>query len=165
MCTSRWLRITLALASAFALLPLLAHAEDETERDTAEINSYVFTEQGLEKFSQATRNLNALEEDLSSGCDEDIIAQSLDDAAARMDAIPGVKSAIDSAGMSTREYLVFSFAMLQAGMAAWVVNETDGELPPDVSMANVEFYTSHQEELKSLNPPGGGSDCEDADEG
>jgi len=165
MCTARWFRITLALAFVFVLLPAIAYAEDETERDTAEITSYVFTEEGLEKFSQATRNLNALEEDLSGSCEDNGSAQSLDDVAARMDAIPGVKSAIDSAGMSTREYLVFSFAMFQAGMAAWVVNETDGELPPDVSMANVEFYTSHQEELKSLNPPGGGSNCEDADEG
>lgn len=165
MRTTRCFRITLALAIALVWLPALSSAQDDTERDTAEINSYVFTEQGLAKFAQATRNLDALEEDSFNGCSENGSARSLDDAVARMDAIPGVKSAIESAGMSTREYLVFSFAMMQAGMAAWVVNETDGELPPGVSMANVEFYTAHQEGLKALSSSRGGSGCEDTDEG
>ena len=52
--------------------------------------------------------------------------------------------------MSTREYIVFSFAMMQSGLAAWGLDQPGGKLPPGVSAANVEFYRKHAVELQKL---------------
>ena len=77
---------------------------------------------------------------------------------------PKAKAAIESAGMTPREYLVFSFSLFQSGMAAWALSQPGGTLPPGVSKANVDFYRSHEQALKKLAPQQGSDTCGD-DEG
>jgi hypothetical protein len=122
--------------------PAVSSAQDFQDSDTREINNYVLTESGLAKYSQATRNLAAL----PNRCDKDEKegAKSLDEAAAALDSVPEVRTAIRSTGMTTREYLVFSFSMFQNGMAAWALSQPSGTLPPGTSMANVNFYRAHE---------------------
>jgi hypothetical protein len=67
-----------------------------------------------------------------------------------MDGVPGVKSALKGAGMTSREYLLFSWSVFQNGMAAWALDQPGGKLPPGVKMANVNFYRAHEAELKRL---------------
>jgi hypothetical protein len=69
---------------------------------------------------------------------------------ARIDAVPGARDAIGSAGMTTREYVVFSWSLLQNGLAAWAISQPGGKLPPGVSKANVDFYKKHEAELQRL---------------
>jgi hypothetical protein len=54
----------------------------------------------------------------------------LTEPATRMDAIPGVKSALKAAGMTSREYLVFTWSVFQSGMAVLAVQQPGGKLPP-----------------------------------
>jgi hypothetical protein len=152
-----WLPV---LATAL-LAPASSIAQEFSESDTREIGSYVLNEAGLAKYAAATRNLGEITDQLPDNCDDEEDVQSLDDAAARLDAIPDVRAAIESAGMASREYVLFSFSLFQNGMAAWVLSQPGGTLPPDTSMANVEFYRAHEaslQELGSLTQPG---DCED----
>lgn len=96
-------------------------ARDFTDRDTKEIGSYVLTEAVLAKYTQATKNPGTLARRMSDDCSDDDDsenAQSLDASVARFDAIPGVKAAIKAAGMTTREYIVFSWSVFQNGLAA-----------------------------------------------
>ena len=58
---------------------------------------------------------------------------------ARLEATPGAKAAIQSAGMTTRQYTVFAYSLIQNGMAAWNADQPGGQLPPGVSQANVDF--------------------------
>ena len=137
---------SVALALAF-LFPAVAGATQAPDADAREVSAYQLTEPGLGKFAQATRGLMALQVD---DCQEDSDVKTISEAVAKLDAMPGARAAIESAGMSTREYIVFSFAMMQSGLAAWGLEQPGGKLPPGVSAANVEFYRKHAVELQKL---------------
>lgn len=157
-----------AVLALFA--PVFSCAKEFADADTREVSSYVLTEQGLEQFTQATKNLGSLAQELFSDCndsddsDDSETPQSLGEMVARMDAIPGVTAAIESAGMSNREYIVFSFSLFKNAIAAWVMSQPGGELPPDVSMANVEFYQAHEAEIQQISPQMESGGCDDEDE-
>src|SRR5262245_13358908 len=137
-----------ALAATLGLAaPGIAIASDD---DTREISNYVLSESGLAKFTQATQNLAAVPGACAREDDEDSDSQSLDEMVAKVNGVPGAQAAIQSAGMTTREYLVFSWSIIQTGMAAWALSQPGGKLPPDVSQANVDFYKKHEAELAAI---------------
>jgi len=72
-------------------------AQEFQDRDTREISSYVLTESGLAKYTQATHNLGDAAKQLSSHCDDEEDVNSLDELVARIDAIPAARAAIKSA--------------------------------------------------------------------
>ena len=154
------------LATLFAALamPGLAIASSQDHR---EISSYVLTEAGLAKFSKATRNLSAIPGACEDDDDDDANTRSIDAMVAEINAKPGAKEAIQSAGLTPREYVLFMFSMLQNGMAAWALDQPGGKLPPDVSRANVDFYKKHEAELAALgkNDPCDDQSGEEAPEG
>ena len=153
-----WLPV---LATAL-LAPAFSVAQEFSESDTREIASYVLNEAGLAKYAEASRNLGEIAEQLPGNCDDDEGMQSLDDGAERLNAIPEVRAALESAGMTAREYVVFSLSLFQNGMAAWVLSQPGGTLPPDTSMANVEFFRAHEATLQELGSLTQSDDCEDA---
>ena len=63
---------------------------------------------------------------------------------------PGAQAAIQSAGMTSREYVVFMFSMMQNGMAAWALSQPGGKLPPGVSQANVDFFRKHEAAMAAV---------------
>ena len=142
-----WIGFSFALVVA-SFGPGTALAQGASDQDAAEISAYALSVAGLEKYRQATTNLAQLGEALSQNCDEDQDDQSLDAMAAEIRGIPGATEAIESAGMPVREYVVLTWAMVSAGFAAWALDQPGGELPPDVSMANVEFFRAHETEFQ-----------------
>lgn len=154
-------RITLAISVAFALLvPVVGDAQSLADRDTREVADYMLTEAALAKYAKAVHRLQPLMGQLPQDCDHDEGPQSLNGIAARMDGVPEVKSALKSAGMTSREYLVFSWSVFQNGMAAWALEQPGGKLPPGVKMANVTFYRAHEAELKKLGELTKQADCD-----
>lgn len=145
---TRFIVLMLALA-----LPAVSFADDAQE-----INRYVLTNAGLAKYVAAVENLRPLAAQVSS-CDSegDDGGGSISAAAARIDGVPAAKAAIASAGLTTREYLVFSFALLQAAMAAWA-QEQGGSLPAGVSQANVNFFKANKAKIDSIAPLDDGCD-------
>jgi len=155
----------LAVACLTLFTPAVSMAQDSIDPDTREVNSYVLTEGGLEKFAQATTNLGPVLEQIRGDCDDtddDGDDVSLDGQAARISGIPAAAAAIESAGMPVREFVVFIWSMIQNGVAAWIVTQPGGELPPGVSMANVDFYRAHEAELQRLAQQVQAGDCENA---
>jgi hypothetical protein len=153
--------LTAALTVTF-FLPAFAVAED---RDAQEVMSYTLTEAGLAKYTQATKKLAALPTGAPNACEEEDSdsqsqAQSVDEIAAVLDAAPGAKAAIASAGMTTREYVIFSLSVFHNGMAAWAVSQPGGKLPPGTSKGNVDFYQAHEAELASLGELTKSADCD-----
>jgi hypothetical protein len=142
-----WIGLFLALGLA-AFGPGSALAQDTSDKDAAEISAYELSVAGLEKYRQANQNLAQLGEALSQNCDEEQDAQSLDAMAAQIRGVPGAAEAIESAGLPLREYVVLTWAMTQAGFAAWALDQPGGELPPGVSLANVEFFRAHGAEFQ-----------------
>ena len=116
-------RIAGAFLAATTMLLIAPHLAQAQDADAQEVLRYTLTEAGLAKYSQATKQLAALP-DQERACDEeDTEAKSLDEMAAKLDGVPGARAAIQSAGMTSREYMVFSLSLLQNGMAAWAVSQ------------------------------------------
>jgi hypothetical protein len=154
------LKGALLAACATALLaPSLIVAQD---RDSQEVSSYVLTDAGLAKYMRAAKNIAALPTRPASSCDEDDSSdsQSLDQVTAKFNAAPGVRAAIQSAGMTTREYVVFTFSIFQNGLAAWALSQPGGKLPAGTSKANVDFYNRHAAEIEKLEAPKKDDECD-----
>jgi hypothetical protein len=141
------------------------------DADSQEVMRYTLTDAGLAKYIKATQNVKALPGGIPENCegdeDSDSDSTSISDVAAKMDAIPGVKAAIQSAGMTTREYVVFMFSVVQNSIAAWALSQPGGKLPPGVSKANVDFVKRHETEMAALgdgDPCGGDSNVEEEPE-
>ena len=161
---SRIRTVLVAVASAFLVTPLVSVAQGFPDKDAREISAYSLSEAALAKYTQASANLGSLSKQIASNCDDSDSPASLDASVARINAVPQAKAAIQSAGMTTREYLVFSLSLFQSGMAAWALTQPGGTLPPGVSKANVDFYRSHEQALKKLAPQQGSDDCDDRDD-
>jgi len=154
-----------AAALALALLVQPSSAQDA---DSQEVMRYTLTDAGLAKYTKASQNLAALPGG-PPGCakedDSDSDSNSIAELAGKLDSTPGAKAAVQSAGMTSREYIVFSMSLLQSGIAAWGLSQPGGKLPPGVNKANVDFVNSHGPQLDQLK--GLDKDCgekEDAEE-
>lgn len=145
-------------ATLVLLLPGIAAAQD---RDAQEVQAYVLTDAGLAKYTQATRAMAALAGDQTGACEDHDDAQSISQAAARFDRFPAAKSAILATGMTPREYVVFSLAVLQTGLAAWGADQAGGKLPAGTSAANVAWYRKNEANLKKLETQDAYKDCEE----
>jgi hypothetical protein len=153
-----------SIACALGLLvlaPAASHAQSMGDADTREIAAYKLTEAGLGKYMQATRNLKGLPIDDCEDDSDDSDVRSLSEAVAKMDSAPGAKAAVQSAGMATREYVVFTFSLMQNGLAAWALEQPGGELPPGVSQANVDFLRAHAADMKKMGEGSDDSTCGD----
>ncbi len=147
------------VTAALALLtPVVSHSL--ADRDTKEVADYVLTDAALAKYKQAVRKLEPLAEQMPHDCDAEEGTKSLNDLAARLDGVPAVKSALKAAGLTSREYLLFSFSLFQNGMASWALAQPGGKLPPGMKMANVTFYRSHEAELTKLGELSKQADCD-----
>ena len=128
------------------------------DRDAQEVSRYVLTESGLAKFAQASQNIAGIPGACDHKDDDSDDLKSIDEMVAKLNSVPGIQGAIQSAGMTSREYVVFMFSMMQSGMAAWAVSQPGGKLPPGVSQANVDFFKQHETAMAAI---GEGDSCGD----
>ena len=145
------------------LAPGAATAQKSSAAETREIESYVLTEAGLSKYTLATKNLRAHAKELPKDCDSDANGESLAKMVARIDAVPAARAAITSAGLTTREYYVFTLSLLHNGLASWALTQPGGKLPAGTSMANVNFVRAHEAALAKLHKATD-SDSDDCDD-
>jgi hypothetical protein len=145
-----------ALTAATLLMPGVAAAQD---RDAQEVAGYSLTDAGLARYTSATKNLAALPGSKPGDCDTGVDSMTLDEMVASLDGVPGAKATIQSAGMTTREYVVFSWSILHSGLAAWTISQPGGRLPAGTSKANVDFYKKHEIELQQLDALKQDNDC------
>ena len=76
-----------------------------------------------------------------------------------LDAVPEARYAVQSAGLTSREYVVFALSLLQSGIAANALAQLDGELPPGVPLENLDFYLEHAGEMQRLSAEAHGPAC------
>ncbi|MGH7445584.1 MAG: hypothetical protein ACREKM_11930 [Longimicrobiales bacterium] len=148
-----------AADAAASSQPSYATSDDA---DIAEIQDYELTMDDIRMWSAATAELQrvveanpqlaaSLEEEESGGQDLD---DSIDAMAERYDSEPAVRDAIEDAGLSAREYTVIFWAMMQAGMAQFSIEQ--GANPEEVARdlqvnpANIEFVQEHEAEIAAL---------------
>ncbi len=153
-------------AGCALLLALPAAAQNSGDRDTREINGYRLTDAALGKYTQAQARVAKLAQQSPGICDDadEDSAKSIDQLVAKLDATAGVRAAIQSAGMTTREYVIFSLAVFQAGMADWALSQPGAKLPAGVAMENATFYRQHQAAMKKMGETAKASECKDGDD-
>ena len=135
--------VTIALTA-----PGVAVAND---KDAREVAAYVLTDAGLAKFTQATQKLSAMPGACANQDDDGSSPQSIDQTVAKMNAVPGAQAAIQSAGLTTREYVVFMWSVIHNGMAAWAASQPGGKLPPGTLQSNVDFYKRNEARMAALS--------------
>jgi hypothetical protein len=156
-------RVGVVILLGAALLVAGPQGTCAQDADTAEIQRYTLTEAGLAKYSKATKALAALPGGRAGSCDDDSgeNGQSIGQMVKRLEAAPGATAALQSSGMTSREYVVFSMSLFQNGMAAWALDQPSGKLPPGVSRANVDFVKKHDAQLKQLRGLSPDDACDD----
>ncbi len=139
------------LAAMVAVAHTSVAAAQSDDSDLKEINAYRLSEAKLAKFVQASRNLVAAVQSNPEikGNDLEKENPSLSEMAAFYDSKPPVKRAINSAGMTSREYVTFMLSMFQAGMMSWAAKQPGAKLPADFPKDNVAFYDAHQKEIEA----------------
>lgn len=145
-----------ALCAAIFAMPFLGAGQLMAQADNADaqtLAAYRLTDEAVGNFTQASRNLvAALRKDPSlerslEGSDD----SSIEETAAAYDAQPAVRKAIESADMTSKEYITFTYSLFQAGLAAWLVEEYgQQELPEGTPRENVDYYLAHKDELAAL---------------
>lgn len=158
--------LAICLMATVVMAPLAALGQGG-EADAREVRNYKLTMDKIKKADQALQSLTrdaavraairkaaaeqqAKEEARAAAGEEE--EQSLSSTVKKMEALhPAVKSAFQSAGISTREYVVLSLAWFQAGFAAEMKKSgTIKEVPPDISKENVVFIEANAKELQAV---------------
>lgn len=152
---------TLALA-VLAFAPL-AQAKMLPDADTREVRAYTLTDASFAKYVNATHKLRDVKFENCVDDDDDDAQDTITSFVARIDAVPGAKAAIEGAGMTSREYVVLSFSLLENGMASYLMQTPGGKLPDGVNQANVDFVRRHSAELHQLANETEDESCEKDD--
>lgn len=157
--TRPFVRILPVIAAIALMIP--ASAQAQVSRDTQEINAYVLTDAGVARYLKASEALKLAKGSMPSDCDDsdDSNGKSIDEMVAKLNTIPAARAAIQSSGMTTREYFVFTMSLFQTGMASWALAQPGGKLPPGVSMANVNFYRQHEAAMSRLGSDSESDEC------
>ena len=95
---------------------------------------------------QSKKNPELAKEDDSDSNGSDA---SIDQMVAEFEKIPPVKKSVESAGLSTREFVLFQMALMSAAMGHYVL-EQGGKLPAEISAEHVAFYKAHQAKFEAL---------------
>ena len=143
------------LALPFAAVP--AAAQGKGNPDLQAVSAYTLTMPKYKQYLEASVNVaNAVAQDASilpqlNAYGDKPMAEQIK----VLNGIPQVRSAIESAGSTPRDYLLTQAALLQAGMAHAMTKE--GQAPSDkmiadagINRANLEFYSKNEAEITRL---------------
>jgi hypothetical protein len=149
--------------AALAAVPA-AVAKILPDADTREVRAYTLTDASFAKYVNATHKLREVKfENCVDDDDDDDAQDTIASSVARIDAVPGAKAAIQGAGLTSREYVVLSFALLENGMASYLMQTPGGKMPENINPANVEFVRKHSAELHQLANETEDESCEHDD--
>jgi len=118
--------------------------------------NYRLTDAGLNKYTAVARNLAAVQRQHPNlEMDGDIEeARSISDIAAALDRQPLVKGAINRGGMTSREFVLFTFSMAAAAMFAEMEQNPQMQahgMPMQANPRNVAFYRANKARLEALS--------------
>jgi len=151
------------LALVFALLAAMfgqqAHAAGSGDADLRELSRYTLTLTDIRKYAAANANLakqpKAEQEDDEAEDEDD---ESLNAMTAKIERMPAARKAIESAGLTVRQYAVITMAVIQASMAQFAIDQgaDPAKVARDASVnpANIRFVKENKAELEKLKSPG-----------
>jgi hypothetical protein len=137
-------------------LPAATEAQ-QSEADLKAVSATTLTMPKYKQYLDATVNLAnvaANDPSLAEGM-KDGGEKSIDEQVRMFERNPQVKAAVTSTGLSTREYVLTQWALLQTGMAYAMTKQAgasqEGMIKQaGVSKANMEFYAQNEAEINKL---------------
>jgi hypothetical protein len=132
--------------------PSLIHGLEAA--DEAALARLYLTTDNVARATQASRNiaqLGATDPQLLKRLDQEAPltdAQTLQQAADRLASIPQVRSAIERAGLSPRDYVLVSYTIAQADIVTAHRRQRGATSPDVVSADNLAFVAAHQREIE-----------------
>jgi hypothetical protein len=145
---------------ALAVMALSLPATVEAQQSDADVKAVSATALTMPKYKQyldATVNLAnvaAKNPGLAEGM-KDGGEKSINEQVKMLESNPQVKAAVTSTGLSTRDYVLTQWALLQTGMA-YTMTKGTGASQDDmikkagVSKANMDFYAQNEAEINKL---------------
>jgi hypothetical protein len=135
-------------------------ANTRVDADVKEMQEYRLTSATLTKLGQVQENLYAVlkahpelgKRYAGSKEDREDEPKTLDDMAKRFDRIPEMKQAVVKSGLTPRQYMLATMAMVQAAMgaAAMEIPGADkSKIAPGVQ-ANIAFMKAHKTEMDRM---------------
>jgi hypothetical protein len=132
--------------------------------DAHTLGTYPLTMDKLNRTTKAAQNIEAAEKadptledrwqkDNDGNNDLDDISTDLPELIARIEAEPTVRRAVESAGISPRDFVLTTFAIMSASVASEMRKsgvKQDSGLGSHVSDDNVAFVTAHKQEIATL---------------
>ena len=147
---------THALAVMALSLPATVKAQ-QSDADLKAVSATTLTMPKYKQYLDATVNLAnvaAKNPGLAEGM-KDGGEKSIDEQVKMLESKPQVKAAVTSTGLSTRDYVLTQWALLQTGMAYAMTKQTgasqeDMIKQAGVSKANMDFYAKNEAEINKL---------------
>lgn len=138
-----------------ALAAPATHGQKPLTGDAALLARYRLTEGTFKKYVQVNKALVALAKDpamqrYAAEHENDKAPETIAEMAAQFDAVPPLKKAIHDAGLTSREFALFSMSLLQAGMALGVLESGATKLPEGTPKENVDFVRAHRAEIEQI---------------
>jgi len=135
----------------------LASVSATERRDLETLSSYELSMEDLERWAQANvavskvvRQQPELEAQMAINAED----ASIDTLAARMEAVPPVKEAIESSGLSAHRFATITYTIMQVAMAQLALQQG---VPADsfaarggINPRNLEFYVNNRIEIDRL---------------
>jgi hypothetical protein len=147
---------THALAVMALSFPAAAEAQ-QSDADLKAVSATTLTMPRYKQYLDATvslANVAAKNPGLAEGM-KDGGEKSIDEQVKALESNPQVKAAVTSTGLSTRDYVLTQWALLQTGMA-YAMTKGTGASQDDmikkagVSKANMDFYVQNEAEINKL---------------
>ena len=149
--------LLLLCALAFTFTPAHAAAPKDDDPDLQRVAKFQLDDQVVARYIKAQQLLAQAAKahpELSKDSDQGGDAKSIDDAIARIDRMPVMHATLAQAGLSSSDYVLCSFALIQAGVYAAVV-QMQGEkawakIPPGIPADNTHYVIAHKAQMDKL---------------
>ena len=127
----------------------------ENDPDLREVRDFRLTSEKVDKWASATQNLKKLADEnpgLKENMDKDDNEKNITEIVQRMGKYPQAVTAIRTAGLSPREYVVMSMSLMQSVMAVGLKKQgLLKEYPTDtINPQNLAFVEQNFERLRQL---------------
>ena len=144
-------RVVVAVSVLLAALPVTPAAGQGSAE--AALKTYLLTMPNIRKMVKAYENLDAalranpaLKNKAAKGED----ATSLDNLIAKYEKEPAIRQSYSSAGITVREGVLTQFALLSAGLNAYVVKQGGKPESTPAAAANLKLYQQNEKEIDQI---------------
>ncbi len=140
------------LAVLFIAVPALAQSRPAVgPADEKAVREYKLTTSGVDKLLTANQLFAEMVlKDPAKQAEKarPFAARTIDESVKRLEAVPGTAAVLKKVGLSPREYVVGTFAMITAAMWSAMIKQyaqAASQMPAEVNRDNLKFIDTHPE--------------------